>query len=258
MTLCDRDHDVGEVAYALGNSRGLTSTFSDGMITYSNREVDGVSYVQHDAPISGGNSGGPLINKYGEVIGVNTWTVLDSQNLNFAIHVSELDKLDTNEALTMAEFYEKECTPYRKLVAYITQQTTAENGMYILTFSREKSSSGSQYTIDALYDESDGELWLVMGIDAEFYTYIILTEDSVNEYTWVFFDDYDDDMEGRVQAASFDGKKLLTYTYSNETGSSRDATQELATAMLDYLCDNMDEALKDVGVTAKDLGFTKY
>lgn len=60
-------------------------------LSFSCREVDGVKHVQHDVPISSGNSGGPLINNYGEVIGVNTWTLLDSQNLNFAILVSEFD-----------------------------------------------------------------------------------------------------------------------------------------------------------------------
>ena len=72
----------------------LVLTFSSGLISAAPRTIDGVKYVQHEAPISTGNSGGPLINKYGEVIGINTMYVNNAQNLNFAIHLSELDNLD--------------------------------------------------------------------------------------------------------------------------------------------------------------------
>ena len=110
--ICKNAVQVGETVYAMGSSRGMTNTFSRGMITFANRIVNGISHVQHDAAISGGNSGGPLINVYGEVIGINTWCIADSeeapsQNLNFAVFTSEFDKLVYGEALTMAEFYEK-------------------------------------------------------------------------------------------------------------------------------------------------------
>ena len=49
-------------------------------------------YIQIDAPISSGNSGGPLFNSDERVIGVNTWGRVDGQNLNFAIHCKEVKK----------------------------------------------------------------------------------------------------------------------------------------------------------------------
>ena len=95
---------TGETVYALGSPRGLTGTFSDGIVSTASRFDDGVEYVQTTAPISPGNSGGPLVNVYGKVIGVNTFYVNDSQNLNFAVKVSQLALLDTSASLSIYEF----------------------------------------------------------------------------------------------------------------------------------------------------------
>ena len=105
-TICKNSVSVGSTVYAIGSSRGMTNTYSQGIITYANRIVDGVSHVQHDASITHGNSGGPLINVYGEVIGINTWGISDSQNLNFAVFTGELDNLTYSTPLTMAQFYD--------------------------------------------------------------------------------------------------------------------------------------------------------
>ncbi len=110
LSICDADHEVGATVYAFGNPRGFTATFSQGILTHAKREMEGVTYVQHDAAISNGNSGGPLINQYCEVIGINTLTVKDSQNLNFAISVSHIGDLQ-NTNLSFEEFYEKEGIP---------------------------------------------------------------------------------------------------------------------------------------------------
>ncbi len=78
LELDESTQEVGKPVYAFGSSKGLTATFSQGIITYADRIMDGVHYVQHDAAISSGNSGGPLINEYGKVIGINTMTMRDS------------------------------------------------------------------------------------------------------------------------------------------------------------------------------------
>lgn len=49
-------------------------------------------YLQHDAPISAGNSGGGLFNSKGELIGINSWKIVDNgiDNLNFAIRIDDI------------------------------------------------------------------------------------------------------------------------------------------------------------------------
>ena len=98
----------GATIYALGSSEGYTLSFSSGTVASPERTFDNVKYIQHNAAISHGNSGGPLFNVYGQVIGVNTSTNPEGQNLNFAIAVSEIDRLPKDGPFTMEAFYEKE------------------------------------------------------------------------------------------------------------------------------------------------------
>lgn len=97
---------TGEQIYTLGSSKGLTGSFSNGVVAEKSRTLPGftVQFIQITAPISPGNSGGPLLNAYGEVIGVNARTYTEGQNLNFAIPVRYLDALDTSAPLDVYEF----------------------------------------------------------------------------------------------------------------------------------------------------------
>ena len=98
---------VGETIYSLGSPLGLTGTFTDGMVSTASRIVDNINYIQITAPMSQGNSGGPLLNTYGEVMGINTWQYSNAQNLNFSINISELDKIDTTKPATVSEVYQQ-------------------------------------------------------------------------------------------------------------------------------------------------------
>jgi S1-C subfamily serine protease len=87
---------VGEHAISIGNPLGLEHTLTDGLIS-SRRVYDGKAWIQFSAPISPGNSGGPLFNMRGDVIGISTATLSSfgggAQNLNLAVPVNELKKL---------------------------------------------------------------------------------------------------------------------------------------------------------------------
>jgi len=89
----------GDTVYAIGSPLGLQNSITDGLVSNSNRVFEGgsQSYIQTSAPISHGNSGGPLLNQFGEVIGINTASIADGQNLNFAVPVSDLAQVNYND-----------------------------------------------------------------------------------------------------------------------------------------------------------------
>jgi len=257
VVLCDKDHTVGSVVYALGNSKGMTSTFSDGMITYSNREVDGVRHIQHDAPISGGNSGGPLINIYGEVIGINTWTLLDSQNLNFAIHVSELEKLDYSTPMTVEEFYNTEYTPFEDLKTYIVENTYNEDGKYVLYLGNEMLSG---YNVEryVAYVEEGNYISFLLIIGNEEAIEVIVDSELSGSYIWDYEDAYGNMMEGMIYANMFDGSKPLMCYYNNLTDVDLDAARQYATSLVHILCQYMSYDLSSIGLSAADFQFYNY
>jgi len=78
---------VGEKIIAIGNPFGLQFSVSEGIVSGIHRT--GLNelniYVQHDAALNSGNSGGPLINKEGIVVGMNNFKVSGGENLGFAL-----------------------------------------------------------------------------------------------------------------------------------------------------------------------------
>lgn len=90
------DLSVGEDVLAVGTplSLTLTHTFTKGIVSALNRTLkvsstDGEGYmqnlIQHDASLNPGNSGGPLINSRGEVVGINTLKISTGEGIGFAI-----------------------------------------------------------------------------------------------------------------------------------------------------------------------------
>ena len=87
------DPAVGSKAYVIGAPRGLDFTMSDGLVSQI-RILDGMKQIQFSCPASPGNSGGPLIDSKGRVIGIIDWQLNNGQNLNFAIHIGYAMGLD--------------------------------------------------------------------------------------------------------------------------------------------------------------------
>lgn len=97
---------TGETVYVLGSSLGLTGTFSEGLVSTAERSIGGNIYIQISAPISHGNSGGPVVNTSGQVIGIASAGFDNGQNLNLALPIEVIDKLSTDSPISMQEFYE--------------------------------------------------------------------------------------------------------------------------------------------------------
>jgi serine protease Do len=80
----------GEKVYVAGYPFGMPFTVTEGVISAPNQVMDGKNYIQTDAAVNPGNSGGPMINARGEVIGITTSKFNNADNMGFAVPSSVL------------------------------------------------------------------------------------------------------------------------------------------------------------------------
>lgn len=94
--------EVGDWVVAIGNPFGLSHTVSAGILSGKGRTKDDVkgldpsgyfNFLQTDAAINQGNSGGPLLNLRGEVVGINTAIRANANNIGFAIPINMVKEL---------------------------------------------------------------------------------------------------------------------------------------------------------------------
>jgi S1-C subfamily serine protease len=90
---------VGARTYVIGSPKGYEFSISDGLLSQV-QKVDGFNQYQVSCPFSPGNSGGPILNSRGEVIGIAAWTRNGAQNVNFATPAGEAFKLNPDKPVT--------------------------------------------------------------------------------------------------------------------------------------------------------------
>ncbi|MDA0282358.1 MAG: trypsin-like peptidase domain-containing protein [Planctomycetota bacterium] len=103
---------TGDDVFALGSPRGFTGSATRGVVSGVRtsgelQEMGMLDYegkwIQTDTPTSPGNSGGPLLNMDGHVVGANTWGRTDGQNLNFAISSDDIKDAVSRASSTTQE-----------------------------------------------------------------------------------------------------------------------------------------------------------
>jgi len=87
------DVQIGEKVIAIGNPLGLQFSVSEGIVSATDRQgPSGTnSYIQTDTALNPGNSGGPLINTEGKVIGINNFKISGGESIGFALESNSIE-----------------------------------------------------------------------------------------------------------------------------------------------------------------------
>lgn len=147
---------IGDDVMAIGNPLGVEfqRTTTSGIVSGVNRtltfEENGETIfmedlIQTDASINSGNSGGPLINSSGEVIGVNTVKITSAEGIGFAVPINivvpVIENFKSNGKFVEANLgilaYDSE------IVKYINSSINVENGIYVVEVKRKSSAEKS-------------------------------------------------------------------------------------------------------------------
>ena len=105
LTVCREVPEVGERVVVIGSPQLLELTVSEGIVSAIRTGTHKGQAIQMTAPISGGSSGGPVINLKGEVVGVSTFFREGGQNLNFAIPGHRILALTPGPGKPLTEYY---------------------------------------------------------------------------------------------------------------------------------------------------------
>lgn len=141
---------IANKVYAIGNPIGVEfeRTVTAGIISAVDRTIklkedEEYSYmedlIQTDATINSGNSGGPLVNENGEVIGINTVKIQEAEGIGFAIPIN-LVKPILQKIKTEGGFIESSIGIYaydREVIQYLEENLSFETGIYIVSVNKD-------------------------------------------------------------------------------------------------------------------------
>ena len=212
---------TGDPVYTLGSSLGLTDTFSTGIVSNVERNVNGKKCIQFTAPISPGNRGGPLVNEDGRVIGIVTLTAVDGQNINFAVKSSLIDSTSRFEPVEISDLYNEKLVEnaYTILQNYIYVNRDGEDGeKYYILKTKEETPTTYGYNWYFVYDQNTNEIYTEMFIVADGMNVwsIKLLISSDFKYTVEF---YDCSVNQLTLSATFEAKAgtdIETVSYNEE------------------------------------------
>ena len=209
--LCERDPVGGETIYSVGTPGGVSDSISRGIISHANREFSGIKYIQHDANMNAGYCGGPLVNRYGEVIGINVGFI-NEENISLAVSIAELATLDYSNPMTFEEYGNVTFTPIECIDGWVLNYANV---------------NGDNSVAYAIYGDT---FCYALGYD-------LVQNVSFVEGIWVTEDGYE--LRVRVYLDNTDGIYQYYGTFagggmSNETYGFIDAATYTAETMLEY------------------------
>ena len=131
--------EIGEQVVAIGNAMGYGQSVTTGIVSALNRTIDGSddgqSFIQTDAAINSGNSGGPLVNTKGQVIGINSMKLSSQasssnasiEGIGFAIPINDVKSQIGTLSKQMVNLGIK----IRQVDSSLAQRYNLEEGLYV-------------------------------------------------------------------------------------------------------------------------------
>lgn len=176
MIISSSTLEVGDPVVAVGNPYGLAGSMTTGIVSALGRTISETttggypiaSAIQTSTPINPGNSGGPLLNYHGEVVGITTAIVSDSQGLGFAIPSSsilrEISSLVTNGSYNQHPWLGATGTDMTYDIAQ-TMGTNATYGWLVATVTSNNGLHGGtkQVTVDGSVVTIGGDIIVKVG-----------------------------------------------------------------------------------------------
>ncbi|QDU81681.1 putative periplasmic serine endoprotease DegP-like precursor [Polystyrenella longa] len=204
----------GESVIALGNPLGLKHSVVKGIIS-GQREVEGRNMLQLAIPIEQGNSGGPVLNQQGEVVGLVTLKSLASENLGFAVPASDLklliDKpnpIPMSRWLTIGRLDEEKWTDlfgatWRQRSGQIHVQGSGKGfgGRALLLSTNAVPEPPYEIAVQVKQDQTDGAAGIVFASNGEYEHYGFYPSG------------------GRIRLSKFNGPDVLTWQVLKEIDS---------------------------------------
>ena len=172
---------TGEDVFAVGSSLGfLNGTFSNGIVSSVSRTIGKIDCIQTTAAISSGNSGGPLVNAYGEVVGINAFSYVAGENLNLAVKVNTLDKLAMDKDWTINRY--SEWYSYETDRSYLVQDVYTEE-YYLSMLHTYQLVTGAECLRSATdYNQWSGLMGYTEGYPVYIYEYKVSEFDEYVDY----------------------------------------------------------------------------
>lgn len=183
---------IGEDVYAIGNPIGyeFQRTVTRGIISALNRTIklqeenDYIymsNLIQTDATINPGSSGGPLINKEGKIIGINSVKITSAEAMGFAVPINIvkpiIEKLDSTGKFS--EAYLGIFAYDSSIIPYINKNVNLKNGVYIEKINEDGPANGTELKISDIITKIDDRAMNKMS-DLQEYLYSKNPNDTIN------------------------------------------------------------------------------
>ena len=262
--ICTMPLQNGQTVYALGPAKGLDNTYTQGVISAAAMVVNGVVYVQHDAQVDMKNSGGPLMNAYGEVVGITTRTASQTQGTGTAVFATELNNLTYGEPISLAQLYEQTVSVHKQLVDMILANGTTDGLGNVVLYGHEITEDGI-VIYELAYEPSTGRVFVEMSntfSGNQVLVRIYLSDDPAQmRYSCQFGSGTKifNTMYGFVDAANYTASSKLTYATSEGMAGQEDILATMYKPHMNKTLQWLNGYLKEnLQTTIADLGFVAF